>query len=64
MMTEEMVAEKAPLAGCANEGCVRRREQGEEYCSVCCLEWSLFRRDERRPESAGSALRGREAERR
>ncbi|HKD18256.1 MAG TPA: hypothetical protein VKG23_10325 [Thermoanaerobaculia bacterium] len=53
-----------PRRGCANEGCVRRPEPGEDYCSVCCLEWSLFRRDERRLESAERAVHGREAARR
>ena len=49
---------------CRNEGCIRRPEPGEEYCSVCCLEWNLFRRDERRLESGASAPRAREAGRR
>jgi hypothetical protein len=49
---------------CANEGCIRRPEAGEEYCSVCCLERNLFRRDERRLESRAGAARVREAGRR
>jgi hypothetical protein len=46
---------------CANEGCLRRPEPGEEYCSACCLEWNLFRRDERRLDTVESAGRRREA---
>ena len=49
---------------CANEGCLRRPEPGDEYCSVCCLEWSLFRRDARRLDSQAAAARTREAGRR
>lgn len=56
-----MIPETRPEAGCANEGCTRPAEPGEEYCSVCCLEWNLFRRDERRLESADSAMPARGA---
>jgi hypothetical protein len=64
MIRVDTVSDTRPGKVCANEGCARRPEPGEEYCSVCCLEWTLFRRDERCPESRGSALRGWEAERR
>jgi hypothetical protein len=56
-----MISETAPSARCSNEGCVRPAEPGEDYCSVCCLEWNLFRRDERRPQPEPSAVRAREA---
>jgi len=59
-----MTLEDRPFARCINEGCPRRREPGEEYCSVCCLERNLFRRDERRLEAPERAVRGREAARR
>ena len=59
-----MMFETRNPARCANEGCARLPEPGEKYCSVCCLEWNLFRRDERRPQFEGSALRCREAGRR
>ena len=59
-----MTSETHASARCSNEGCVRRPEPGGHYCSVCCLEWSLFRRDERRLESPAAAARGREAGRR
>jgi hypothetical protein len=36
--------EKKP---CANEGCPRPAEQGEDFCETCGLEWSLLRRDKR-----------------
>jgi hypothetical protein len=32
---------------CANEGCPRSAEKGEELCEVCALEWSLLHREKR-----------------
>ena len=37
----------APLV-CLNEGCSRQPRPGERLCETCSLEWSLFRREERR----------------
>ncbi len=33
---------------CANEGCPRPAEEGEDFCETCGLERSLLRREERR----------------
>jgi hypothetical protein len=41
---------------CRNDGCVRPCEPGEPYCPSCCLEMTLFHREER-AVSAGSAER-------
>ena len=36
--------EKKP---CANEGCPRPAEKGEDLCETCSLEWSLMHRHKR-----------------
>jgi len=40
---------------CANQGCPRPPRPGERLCEACELEWSLFRRDDRRAEGAPSS---------
>ena len=61
MIRVDTISDARTVRICANEGCVRLPEPGGEFCSVCCLEWNLFRRDERRLESRDAAARGREA---
>jgi hypothetical protein len=43
-----MIEIPKPVERCANEGCARRAEPGELWCSECGLERSLYRRDNRR----------------
>ena len=61
MIRVDTISDARTVRICANEGCVRLPEPGGEFCSVCCLEWNLFRRDERRPQPEPSAVRAREA---
>lgn len=46
---------------CANEGCARPAQPDDVYCAECCLERSLFRREERRPSQADRTVRAEEA---
>jgi hypothetical protein len=43
-----MKNEKDEKKHCANEGCPRPAEKGEDFCETCGLEWSLLRREQRR----------------
>ncbi len=55
-MTSDWKAPAVPL--CRNEGCARPAEPGEDYCSACGLERSLFRRDDRREWTEDRTARG------
>jgi len=48
---------------CRNEGCPKPPEPGEDYCWACCLEHSLFQRNERwaEPQTPEHARAEREA---
>ncbi len=40
-----MKDEEEETKPCANEGCPRPAEKGEDFCETCGLEWSLLHRD-------------------
>ena len=53
-----MIETPKPAEPCRNEGCSRRAEPGELWCSECGLERSLYRRDNRRDPSENLTKQG------